>query len=47
MLSAHPQARAECLAAGANYFIEKPFEMNDLFQVVDAAEKDALKNHAG
>lgn len=43
MLSAHPHARTECLAAGANYFVEKPFEMNDLFQVVEAAEKDMLK----
>jgi CheY-like chemotaxis protein len=43
MLSAHPHARTECLAAGANYFVEKPFEMNDLFQVVEAAEKDIIK----
>ena len=44
MLSAHPQARTECLAAGANYFLEKPFEMEDLFQVVGHAEKDVQKN---
>ena len=43
MLSAHPHARTECLAAGANYFVEKPFEMNELFQVVEAAEKDVIK----
>lgn len=34
MISAHPQAEAECLAAGADFFIEKPFEMNDLLQTV-------------
>jgi DNA-binding response OmpR family regulator len=37
MLSAHPQAKAECLEAGANYFLDKPFEMNDLFEVVSNA----------
>ena len=41
MLSAHPQAKAECLAAGADYFLEKPFEMDDLFKMVgDAAQKN-------
>ncbi len=44
MISAHPQAAAECLAAGANYFLEKPFEMEDLFKVVGNAENDAQKN---
>jgi CheY-like chemotaxis protein len=34
MISAHPRAKAECLEAGANYFLEKPFEMNDLYQAV-------------
>ncbi len=43
MLSAHPHARTECLAAGADHFLEKPFEMSDLFQVVEAAEKDMIK----
>jgi CheY-like chemotaxis protein len=38
MLSAHPQAKAECLAAGANYFLEKPFEMEDMFRVVKEAQ---------
>lgn len=37
MISAHPQAKAECLAAGADFFIEKPFEMNVLLQTVAAA----------
>jgi DNA-binding response OmpR family regulator len=39
MLSAHPHARIECLAAGADFFIEKPFEMTVLLQTVLAAEK--------
>lgn len=43
MLSAHPQARTECLAAGANYFLEKPFEMEELFQVVGLAKNDVQK----
>ncbi|MEO7313188.1 MAG: response regulator [Chitinophagaceae bacterium] len=37
MISAHPNAREECLAAGANYFIYKPFEMMDLFNTVAQA----------
>jgi len=38
MLSAHPQAKTECLAAGADFFVEKPFEMNNLFSILDNAE---------
>ena len=34
MISAHPQAKVECLAAGADFFIEKPFEMNHLLQTI-------------
>ena len=34
MISAHPQAKAECLRAGANYFLEKPFDMKDLYHAV-------------
>ena len=39
MLSAHPQAREECLAAGANFFLEKPFDMDLLFSTIADAEK--------
>lgn len=34
MLSAHPQAKGECLAAGSDDFIAKPFEMNHLLQTL-------------
>lgn len=37
MISAHPQAREQCLEAGADYFLDKPFDMNDLFKSVAAA----------
>ena len=32
MFSAHPTARETCLAAGADDFISKPFEMNDMME---------------
>jgi DNA-binding response OmpR family regulator len=34
MISAHPQAKEECLAAGANNFLEKPFDMYDVLDLV-------------
>lgn len=37
MISAHPSARKECMENGADYFIEKPFDMNDLLATVKAA----------
>jgi DNA-binding response OmpR family regulator len=37
MISAHPQAKTECLNAGADAFLAKPFEMNDLFDTVTNA----------
>lgn len=40
MISAHPQAKVECLAAGADFFIEKPFEMSHLLKTIaDAVNK--------
>ena len=37
MISAHPNANDTCLAAGADYFLSKPFDMNDLFDKVSLA----------
>ena len=34
MFSAHPNAKDTCLQAGADDFIAKPFEMNDLLEKV-------------
>ena len=36
MLSAHPNGEKECLQAGADYFLEKPFEMERLFGIFSA-----------
>ena len=35
MFSAHPNAKDACLAAGADDFISKPFEMNDLLNKIE------------
>ena len=35
MISAHPNAKEICLAAGANDFIAKPFDMDDLLSRVN------------
>jgi len=34
MFSAHPTAKESCLAAGADDFISKPFEMNDMMDKI-------------
>ena len=35
MFSAHPTAKETCLAAGADDFISKPFEMNDMMDRIN------------
>ena len=37
MISAFPDAEISCISAGANYFLGKPFDMNDLFSTVEKA----------
>ena len=39
MISAHPSAKEECLDAGSDYFLAKPFEMKDLYAKVTEAIK--------
>jgi DNA-binding response OmpR family regulator len=34
MISAHPNARELCIKAGANDFMAKPFDMNDILDIV-------------
>ncbi|MEO9147092.1 MAG: response regulator [Ginsengibacter sp.] len=35
MISAHPDAKEECLQAGANMFLGKPFDMKDFYQAIE------------
>ena len=35
MISAHPNAKDICLQAGADEFISKPFDMNDILSKID------------
>jgi DNA-binding response OmpR family regulator len=37
MISAHPQAEEACLEAGADYFLEKPFDMYEILDMVSNA----------
>ncbi|PKA82433.1 two-component system alkaline phosphatase synthesis response regulator PhoP [Ulvibacter sp. MAR_2010_11] len=34
MMSAHPSGQLDCIGAGADFFIPKPFEMNDLIEAI-------------
>ena len=43
MFSAHPSAAEICLAAGADAFIAKPFEMDDMLRKI----RNLLKSHDG
>ncbi len=44
MISALPAAANSCIAAGANYFLGKPFEMNDLYKTVALTLSEVNKN---
>jgi DNA-binding response OmpR family regulator len=35
MISAHPNAKEICLQAGADEFISKPFDMQDILSKID------------
>ncbi|WP_194852431.1 response regulator [Nonlabens antarcticus] len=37
MMSAHPEARTETTNAGADFFLDKPFEINDLISKIETA----------
>ncbi len=37
MISAHPTAKEDCLKAGADFFLAKPFDMKNLFAQVQEA----------
>jgi DNA-binding response OmpR family regulator len=39
MISAHSHVQEECIEAGADYFMEKPFDMNNLIKIVEEALK--------
>src|SRR5881394_4680077 len=42
MISAHPNAKEICLQAGADEFISKPFDMNDILSKIDRLLNETL-----
>jgi DNA-binding response OmpR family regulator len=44
MISAHPNAKEICLQAGADEFISKPFDMEDMFSKIRKFEKGVKEN---
>ena len=42
MISAHPNAKEICLQAGADEFISKPFDMNDILSKIDRHLNETL-----
>ncbi len=46
MISAHPNAREICLEAGADDFISKPFDMNDILSKISKLVNGANKETA-
>ena len=44
MISALPDAAISCKDAGTDYFLGKPFEMNDLFETINNALSLILKS---
>ena len=44
MIAALPDAAYSCMAAGANYFLGKLFEMNELFKTISTALSVVNKN---
>jgi DNA-binding response OmpR family regulator len=44
MLSAHPDSKKEAAMAGADFFIAKPFDMDELLALVKRAIQSKVKN---
>ncbi|MEO6134380.1 MAG: response regulator, partial [Ginsengibacter sp.] len=35
MISAHPNAKEQCALAGANFFLSKPFDIQEFYQTIE------------